>query len=179
MRMFCILTIACSLLMAASSDAEAVLRNSVVSSLGIPRGAMDYSINAAWRLTIDLPSTVKPEARLGGSFSTKSSSGSSAGMIVTSVYVLGRISFLDQDPKISPYIAAGPGLHFMYSFSSASGDAVELFDSGNSMTLLKAHAFFGIDFALTEKLFLTAEGRLTLPSDIVIDSGYLGLGLRL
>lgn len=169
-----------SLLILLSTSASGVeINNSITWSLGIPQGEMNFSANPGWRLSLDIPSVITPEFRLGGCFSTRSEAGSRTSMLMGSAYVLGRKDFSDTGGKITLYIAAGPGFHAMYSFYSAGKDGLDFYKSHKTTLLLKAHGFVGIDLDLIGRFFFTAEGRMTLPSDIVIDSGYLGVGLRL
>jgi len=148
-----------------------------IGSLGIPRGYMDFSINGGWFARMNLSFPVDPELMLTESFSTKGDGGGGRlSMNVFSWYLLARYSLPSLMPKLSPFVAAGPGIHFMYSFSS---DESALGKRSKTILLSKAHLFFGVDVDLTPRLFLTGQGRLTYPSDIILDSGYLGLGMKL
>lgn len=149
----------------------------LIGSLGIPRGFMDFSVNGSWFARMNLPFPVDPELMITESFSTKGDGGGGhLNMNVVSSYLLGRYAIPSPVPNLSPFIAAGAGIHFMYSFSSKES---ALGDTSKTILLSKAQMFFGLDFNLTSKLFLTGQGRLTYPSDIILDSGYLGLGMKL
>jgi hypothetical protein len=148
-----------------------------IGSIGIPRGYMDLSVNGSWFTKMNLSFPVVPELMLTESFSTKGDGGGGRlSMNVLSGYLLGRYTIVSPEHKFSPFVAVGPGVHFMYSFSS-KGSA--LGDTSKAILLGKAHLFFGFDFDLTSKWFFTAQARLTYPSDIILDSGYLGLGMKL
>lgn len=149
----------------------------LIGSLGIPRGFMDFSVNGGWYARMNLSFPVDPELMLTESFSTKGDGGGGRlSMNVVSCYLLGRYTMPPPVHNLSPFIAVGAGIHFMYSFSSKES---ALGDTSKTILLSKAQMFFGLDFDLTSKLFLTGQGRLTYPSDIILDSGYLGLGMRL
>ncbi len=149
----------------------------VIGSLAVPGGYMDLSVNGAFYARVNVPFPIEPEIILSESFSTKGDGGGGRLSVnVLSGYFLARYSFASPIPKFSPFVAAGAGIHFMYSFSS---DESALGDESKSILLSKAHLFFGLDFDLTQKLFLIGQGRLTYPSEIILDSAYLGLGIRL
>jgi hypothetical protein len=149
----------------------------ITGTLGLPAGYMNLSVNGAFYTRVDIPFPIHPELMLAESFSTKGDgAGGRLSMNVLSGYLLARYSFASPIPQLSPFAAAGAGIHFMYSFSS---DQSALGEKSKSILLSKAHLFFGLDFDLTQKLFLMGQGRLTYPSEIILDSGYLGLGVRL
>ena len=76
-------------------------------------------------------------------------------------------------PGIKPFVSPGGGIHFQYSFStSESALGKRDFKSVSA----KAHIFSGVDIYLTENLFISGFGRITYPSDIILDSGFLMLG---
>jgi hypothetical protein len=149
----------------------------LIGSLGIPRGFMDFSVNGGWFARMNLSFPVDPELMLTELFSTKGDGGGGRlSMNVVSCYLLGRYTMPRPVHNLSPFMAVGAGIHFMYSFSS-EGSA--LGDTTKIILLSKAQMFFGLDFDLTSNLFLRGQGRLTYPSDIILDSAYLGLGIKI
>lgn len=149
---------------------------SVFGSLGLPQGHMDYSANVAGCVRIGVPIFIDPEIRVAGSLASKGSDNSGRlTMLMQSVYVLGTKTFLDAVPKVSAYLSGGAGLHMMYSKASSSS---ALGDVSKTSLLSKAHLFAGVDLDLAAKVFMRVEGRLTYPSDIFLDSVYLGVGLK-
>lgn len=160
-----------------SHYAEGQVDMGVIGAVGIPRGCMDFSINGLWFVRMNLPFPVNPELMFHESFSTKNdeNGGGRLSVNVLTSYLLGRYAIVSPFPKLSPYIASGIGIHLINSFS-ANESAI----GGKSKTILvsKAHLFLGLDLSLSSKWFLSAQGRVTYPSDIILDSGYLGLGVK-
>ena len=161
-----------AVLVLSSGNAEAQL----IGSIGLPRGYMDFSMDITWLTSFSRIPLVN-ELMFNESFSTKADGADGRlGMNVLSVYVLRRYRILPSGRLISPYIAAGIGIHNMLSFTDSNhpfGSNIEL------DAVSKVHLFLGLDFSLSTRWFLSAQGRITYPSDIIVDSGYLGLGMKL
>ena len=158
-------------------NAYAQSEKGFVGSLGLLGGYMDLSANVAFYARAEIPFPIDPELIVAESFSTKGDGGGGRlSMNELSWYLLGRYTITTSMPKLSPFLAAGAGMHFIYSFSS---DKSALGDTSKAILLSKAHLFLGLDLNLGTNVFLTGQGRLTYPSDIILDSGYFGFGIRL
>jgi len=147
-------------------------------NVGIPGGVMDFSINSVWMMTGNVSFPIQPQLMVHHSFATRNDPGSGGrlSVLIQSGYLLGRLNLPTPVEKALPYIAAGGAFHHLISFASpnsAFGNHVK------HLIVVKSHFLLGVDVTLTPTLFLSAWGRTTFPSDIILDSGYFGLGLRL
>jgi hypothetical protein len=149
-----------------------------MGNAGIPDGFMDFSINSVWVVTGNVSFPIQPQLMAHHSFTTKKDSGSGGrlSILTQSGYLLGRFNLPTPVEKALPYIAAGGAIHHLISFAStksAFGYDVK------HLVSLKGHFILGMDITITPTLFLAAWARTTFPADILLDSGYFGLGLQL
>ncbi|MDP8240477.1 MAG: hypothetical protein P9X24_15405 [Candidatus Hatepunaea meridiana] len=165
-----------------STDLEARINMGLVGSVGFPQGYMNLSVNELWYTRFCMEFPVKVELGFGESTSLqKHEMGGTVGITSWSTYLLGRYEANLLATKFTPYIATGVGIHAIYSEIFGENDILKGMTSlGNQFRFVsKAHLFFGCDYSLNSKWFLMVQGRVTYPSDIILDSGYLGLGLRI
>lgn len=138
----------------------------IVVSIGVPRGCMDFSVNGIFFYRRRIPLSIYPELMVHNSLSVSVwPRGESLGMTVLSGYLLGRY-IVPPIRRFSPSVAVGAGVHLINS-------------AYNTDLVTKAHMLIGFDILLASDRFLSLQVRMTYPSDIIIDSGYIGLGLKL
>lgn len=148
---------------------------------GITNGIMDIALDVSFYFRYLKYNTISPEFITSISVykSTKNKFSSIVDMQTISVYALCKHYFIYKS-KILPYISLGPGLHYIISFSDASSSVGEhgfSKDWRHAITL-KAHALFGCEIDFSKNLFLSIDSRVTYPSDIILDSVFLGLGIK-
>lgn len=160
--------------------AESNSRGSI--DIGYPAGIMDVSFGVSFyyylpkyeSITPELRSSVYSYDRLKNTFHR-----SLWDMSVTSFYFLGKY-FLPSYDIFSFFLSAGTGFHYIVSFSDAGSPVGEhgFFKDWSHDVTLKAHGFFGTEIPISKKFYLIIEGRATYPSNIILDSGILKLGIN-
>jgi hypothetical protein len=147
------------------------------NGLGVPRGFLDFTVNSMFSVRTGIMPWTSLQLMLHTSFVARRDDlgGGSLSLWANSGYVLTRVDFPQIRSKLTPYLALGYGQHLMYSFASSSS----LVSKNTTTWAGKGHAFFGFDVSLKPRFYLSLYGRLTVPSDILIDSGYLTLGYRI
>ena len=148
----------------------------ILGSAGLPRGYMDVSFNVSLYCKMNVGLPVMPELMIGNSLARKSTDPGYVASNVTSGYLLADFSPDLSGLPLKPFIAAGGGLHMIYSFS---GDNSPVCGKSGTALTGKGHIFFGTEYYPWPKIFFAIFGRLTFPGDKALDSGYLGLGIRL
>jgi len=156
---------------------DASARVDYYNGFGVPRGFLDVTVNSMFSLRTGFLPRTSLQLMIQTSFGTKQDGrgGGRLSLWANSAYILARFDFPRPHRKVSPHLALGYGQHLLYSFASPSS----LVSKNITTWSGKGHAFIGFDVSLKPKLFLTLWGRVTAPSDKLIDSGYLTLGLRL
>lgn len=150
---------------------------------GMPTGIMDLSLNAGSYLRFPQYKFINPEVISHFSWSINGISEEVEGiysMLSTSIYALARYQIMPSTSRILPYVSPGIGIHYLISLSEANSPVGEHGFSKywRHAATIKAHAFFGTEFLISQTLFLFFEGRVTYPSDIILDSGFIGLGMK-
>jgi len=149
----------------------------VEPGLGFPAGYMDISFDASVYRRIPVINRGDIEFRLQGSFATKGDGYKGRLFnIVASSYVLGRYVIATYIDDMTPFIAAGAGLHRIRSWANEKSP---LHDFPQWTLTAKAHLFYGMEYKLGGNKYLIFQGRMTYPSDILFDLWFLGVGLGL
>lgn len=156
-------------------DSGVVKRHSIVRSLGIPAGYMDWSANMRLYFTLNDNHPWRPELIIHESFSAKKSEGEWMLVNVLAGYFLMRYNIVPLENKWVPFVAGGVGAHYILS---RDGRGYVGSDSLYHYTTVKAHAFAGVDWNFMANKFLALQVRFTYPSDPVLDAMYIGYGIR-
>jgi hypothetical protein len=147
----------------------------IIGTIGLPAGYMDLSYNAGFYTRVNVLPSIEFEGLLQNSYASAPVGRGTVANDVVSLYLLGRYNLDVTSYPLKPYVAAGWGGHVIGSFSSDDSPANGESDFNVES---KGHIFVGADYNLFSRLFLTGYARVTYPSDVTLDSGYLGLGFR-
>ncbi|MBC8466101.1 hypothetical protein H8D57_03655 [bacterium] len=162
-------------------DLKAEINFGMVGSVGLPQGFLDYSFDAYLftRYSLKIPLKVEFGSGLNGSFQTHQQGGK-VGFISIPSYLLARYEIKLPITELNPFISVGTGMHLIYSLKIGENRIIQaISDMGNPFRIVcKVHILFGFNYSLGSNWFLMTQGRITYPSDIILDSGYLGLGFK-
>ena len=146
-------------------------------AIGMPAGSMDFSVDVSAFARKELSPWGAIDFRIQNSFSTKGDG--YQGRLYSNVlsgYLLGRLIVASYIEDITPYIAPGIGMHFMY----ARANRGNFIPNESEWTITaKGHVFYGLEHRLTGSSYLFFQGRMTFPGDKLFDCWYLGYGARI
>lgn len=157
------------------SSAKAGVDHRLKFDIGYPAGYMDLMAGFSYELILEIPYVIHPQFIVYNHFllNTNNENDVGFGMSMTSIYLMGRRPIKIIENRLDSYIAAGFGSHFIYSISDEESPLENKFTITS-----KGHVLFGLNLYLSEHWYFRSEGRVTYPSDIIWDSGCIGIGIR-